>query len=556
MAAPPARSADVYSQPPSGSGALLQSSWWSPDDSDYDIHTWDSFILPADRAITEVTWRGGYLYGGAYGGQVVNFTVAIYRSIAAGSQPDVVGPPLAEYETNGNAGQTFAGTFGGVAMYDYRFTLPSPFQATAGTKYWLYVLAWQNGIPEWGFSSASGGTGAYFRYVRGLHMYQAPPGDLAFTLRGVDDPTYTISASAAPPEAGTIVGAGAYPAGSTASLTASANSGWGFSVWTESGVTVSTSPQYTFAVTADRVLIAQFVPAFSVTTASAPYIGGTTRGGGEYNDGDTASVAATSNHGFEFTGWTEGGVPVSAAPEYSFTVTSPRALVANFAPAAGTIVFDFDDAPLHTGLPIDLTSGGVTAHLSGTGSSYSVQRADALGFAPAGFFGYCLYPGGVFAADLHVAFSEPMSDFSILYSPQELGCDDSATLRVTAFLGGAQVGTQTTTAENPGTWPSATLALNVPSGFDSVVVHYDARPPTCQDWGPIFLADNMTVSLSPPDCPGDVNVDGVVDLTDLATLLAHFGAGTLPEHGDLDGDGDVDLTDLSLLLANFGTACP
>ena len=29
------------------------------------------------------------------------------------------------------------------------------------------------------------------------------------------------------------------------------------------------------------------------------------------------------------------------------------------------------------------------------------------------------------------------------------------------------------------------------SGFNSVVVHYDARPPTCSDYGTIYMADNM-----------------------------------------------------------------
>lgn len=57
--------------------------------------------------------------------------------------------------------------------------------------------------------------------------------------------------------------------------------------------------------------------------------------------------------------------------------------------------------------------------------------------------------------------------------------------------------------------------------------------------------------------PGDLNVDGDVDLSDLSTLLANFGVGsgaTLAT-GDVDGDGDVDLTDLSSLLANFGLFC-
>ena len=58
------------------------------------------------------------------------------------------------------------------------------------------------------------------------------------------------------------------------------------------------------------------------------------------------------------------------------------------------------------------------------------------------------------------------------------------------------------------------------------------------------------------DCPGDVNGDLVVDLTDLAVLLANFDAtGATREQGDLDGSGTVDLSDLAMLLANFGVPC-
>lgn len=58
-------------------------------------------------------------------------------------------------------------------------------------------------------------------------------------------------------------------------------------------------------------------------------------------------------------------------------------------------------------------------------------------------------------------------------------------------------------------------------------------------------------------CPGDLNGDGAVDLSDLTALLAHFGAtsGATPADGDLDGDGDVDVSDLALFLARFGSIC-
>jgi len=41
-----------------------------------------------------------------------------------------------------------------------------------------------------------------------------------------------------------------------------------------------------------------------------------------------------------------------------------------------------------------------------------------------------------------------------------------------------------------------TLRCSFQQGFDSLVVHYDSRPPTCQDYGVIFLVDNMRVTAS------------------------------------------------------------
>jgi hypothetical protein len=59
------------------------------------------------------------------------------------------------------------------------------------------------------------------------------------------------------------------------------------------------------------------------------------------------------------------------------------------------------------------------------------------------------------------------------------------------------------------------------------------------------------------ECPGDLDGDFLVSLSDLAIQLANFGLteDALPEDGDLDGDGDVDLSDLSQLLSLFGTGC-
>src|SRR3974390_234751 len=82
---------------------------------------------------------------------------------------------------------------------------------------------------------------------------------------------------------------------------------------------------------------------------------------------------------------------------------------------AQSILFDFDTAPVYTSLPISLTVGGITAQFSATGQGYSIQPANSLGFTPAGFGGYCLYPNSIYAADLLVTFSTPLTAFSILY---------------------------------------------------------------------------------------------------------------------------------------------
>jgi len=60
------------------------------------------------------------------------------------------------------------------------------------------------------------------------------------------------------------------------------------------------------------------------------------------------------------------------------------------------------------------------------------------------------------------------------------------------------------------------------------------------------------------DYPADINCDGVVNLTDLASLLRSFGlaSGASRAQGDIDGDGDIDLTDLAIMLTGFGSSCP
>jgi uncharacterized repeat protein (TIGR02543 family) len=116
-------------------------------------------------------------------------------------------------------------------------------------------------------------------------------------------------------------------------LIAIANPGYVFSSWTESGNVVSTSLSYTFAAAADRTLVANFSnsPVFyNVSVMASPAKGGNVSGSGTSPAGSTLTVHAAPRNGYVFSGWFESGNLVSTSPDYTFTLTNNRFLVAQF----------------------------------------------------------------------------------------------------------------------------------------------------------------------------------------------------------------------------------
>lgn len=142
---------------------------------------------------------------------------------------------------------------------------------------------------------------------------------------------YTISVSANPSNGGSVSGGGTYTQGQTCTISATANNGFSFVNWTENGVQVSTNTNYTFQVTGNRTLVANFqTQSYTVSVAANPSNGGSVSGGGSYEYGQTCTVTANAVNGYNFINWTENGVQVSTNTSYSFTVAGNRNLVANF----------------------------------------------------------------------------------------------------------------------------------------------------------------------------------------------------------------------------------
>ena len=143
--------------------------------------------------------------------------------------------------------------------------------------------------------------------------------------------SYEITAEVVPAEGGYVEGTGNFHEGETCHLEAFPATDYTFVNWTEDGEVVSTDREYVFPVTADRLLIANFITnSYEITAEVVPAEGGYVEGTGHFNEGETCHLEAFPATGYTFVNWTEAGEVVSTDREYAFPVTADRLLIANF----------------------------------------------------------------------------------------------------------------------------------------------------------------------------------------------------------------------------------
>ncbi len=70
--------------------------------------------------------------------------------------------------------------------------------------------------------------------------------------------SYTVALSANPSGGGTVTGDGSFNSGSLVSVNATENTGYTFDNWTENGIVVSVNTNYTFTISGNRSLVANF----------------------------------------------------------------------------------------------------------------------------------------------------------------------------------------------------------------------------------------------------------------------------------------------------------
>ncbi len=106
------------------------------------------------------------------------------------------------------------------------------------------------------------------------YEFTMPEADVNYTANFEVCPQHSVSVSASPSAGGSVSGGGTYYEGDSVTVEASANSGYVFVNWTESGTEVSANASYNFTLgTSNRTLMANFVQqsTFEVTLSPSSY---------------------------------------------------------------------------------------------------------------------------------------------------------------------------------------------------------------------------------------------------------------------------------------------
>lgn len=140
---------------------------------------------------------------------------------------------------------------------------------------------------------------------------------------------------------------GTMAVGETVTVHVTPAQGYHFVSWTDNG---STDPDRTIVIDQCGITYtARFAPdspgptptpdKYTVTVTANPLNGGSVTGGGQYDDGASATIRATANSGYTFTNLTNGSQVITTNPEYTFTVVGDVSFIANFTSIAPTLSY-------------------------------------------------------------------------------------------------------------------------------------------------------------------------------------------------------------------------
>ena len=181
---------------------------------------------------------------------------------------------------------------------------------------------------------------------------------------------YSVTLSSLAIAGGTTTGGGLYNAGASVTVSAVPTVGYTFTNWTEGTTVVSTLKDFTFPISANRVLVANFainmyvlnVTALNGTVAKNP--NQTT-----FSHGTSVQLTATPNSGYSFTSWS--GDAAGTTNAATIIMTSDKNVTANFSATQYTVALSAN--PLLGGT----TSGGGSFN---SGASVTLNAVANVGY--------------------------------------------------------------------------------------------------------------------------------------------------------------------------------
>ena len=239
-----------------------------------------------------------------------SFTMAGNTDLVANFAP----VPIGRFAVNLSSLPAAGGTTTGAGSYDTGASVTATATANPG---FVFVEWTENGVRVSTSSS--------------IQFFITSDRTFVANFRAIPANQFALVLSSNPPAGGTTDGEGSYPAGTSVTAKAVQNVGYTFTNWTElsSGTVLSTSPDYTFVLSANRSLRANFtLNTYTLTTNATN--GTVTRVPDQprYNHGSTVTLTATPSPGFVFSSWT--GDATGSANPLTVTMDRNKNITANF----------------------------------------------------------------------------------------------------------------------------------------------------------------------------------------------------------------------------------
>lgn len=155
--------------------------------------------------------------------------------------------------------------------------------------------------------------------------------NLVANFRAIPASQFAVQLSSNPAAGGTTDGEGAYASGSSITVSSLANTGYTFINWTDqtNGAVLSTSPNYTFALSTNRSLIANFsINTYTLTTNAVNGTVGKAPDLARYNHVNSVVITATPATGYVFSSWS--GDATGITNPLTVSMTGNKNITANF----------------------------------------------------------------------------------------------------------------------------------------------------------------------------------------------------------------------------------